>query len=607
LLDTATAWPPPELWFTLVRRLPWERTLRATALSVHMEPSAKKRRRVGDTAVSDASEQQNARHQTPPRHGQSAAADTPSGGTPCVGPPRAADAEADAAAEAPAAAAAEAADGPLLRPGTQCPYMHTVNRHALDFDFEKVCSVSLAAHNVYACLVCGKYFQGRGPASHAFAHALDVGHHLFLNLQSERAYCLPDGYAVADPALETIARVLRPRFHPSDVAALDAPPPRYYRTLDGARQLQGVTPLDNLHHCSDYANVIFQMLITTVTPLRNVLLLAPCTQNDHSADRMASSRNGCAMAHPANGSLSSNRDQGNGRVSDHPVHTPAARLLHELCVLAKKIWTPLAFRAHISPHEIMQQVSNASNRRFGPLHQADPVDFLAWLMHTLHRQLATGTPPLGIPPAGMSSRRLLQECLQGSLEITTIRDGRDGEEAEVVTKKLTNFWFLTLDLPPKPLFKDTSERTLVAQVPLMALLSKYDGVSRHHVVKTGERRSYRLTQLPPFLVMTIKRVTRTNFAVEKNPAVVLCPVAGLDLSDLCPALQGADATKTTYSLASVIVHDGPHDKGSYRIAVRHLATGKWFGLQNVNVTEVLPQLFSLGETSILLYARDEET
>lgn len=31
----------------------------------------------------------------------------------------------------------------------------------LDFDFEKCCSVTLSGHNVYACLVCGKYFQVR--------------------------------------------------------------------------------------------------------------------------------------------------------------------------------------------------------------------------------------------------------------------------------------------------------------------------------------------------------------------------------------------------------------------------------------------------------------
>lgn len=41
-----------------------------------------------------------------------------------------------------------------------CPYLDTINRNVLDFDFEKLCSVSLTRINVYACLVCGKYFQG---------------------------------------------------------------------------------------------------------------------------------------------------------------------------------------------------------------------------------------------------------------------------------------------------------------------------------------------------------------------------------------------------------------------------------------------------------------
>ena len=42
-----------------------------------------------------------------------------------------------------------------------CPYLDTINRGVLDFDFEKLCSISLSKINVYACLVCGKYFQGR--------------------------------------------------------------------------------------------------------------------------------------------------------------------------------------------------------------------------------------------------------------------------------------------------------------------------------------------------------------------------------------------------------------------------------------------------------------
>jgi U4/U6.U5 tri-snRNP-associated protein 2 len=44
----------------------------------------------------------------------------------------------------------------------KCPYLDTVNRQLLDFDMEKLCCVTLTNMNVYACLVCGKFFQGRG-------------------------------------------------------------------------------------------------------------------------------------------------------------------------------------------------------------------------------------------------------------------------------------------------------------------------------------------------------------------------------------------------------------------------------------------------------------
>lgn len=82
----------------------------------------------------------------------------------------------------------------------------------LDFDFEKFCSVSLSNLNVYACLICGKYFQGRGPKSHAYTHSLEAGHHVYINLLTEKVYCLPDGYEVIDPSLDDIRHVLNPRY-----------------------------------------------------------------------------------------------------------------------------------------------------------------------------------------------------------------------------------------------------------------------------------------------------------------------------------------------------------------------------------------------------------
>lgn len=49
------------------------------------------------------------------------------------------------------------------RKRSSCPYLDTINRRVLDFDFEKSCSVSLTSGpHIYGCLVCGKYFAGRG-------------------------------------------------------------------------------------------------------------------------------------------------------------------------------------------------------------------------------------------------------------------------------------------------------------------------------------------------------------------------------------------------------------------------------------------------------------
>ena len=97
------------------------------------------------------------------------------------------------------------------RSSRECPYLDTVNRSLLDFDFEKCCSVSLVPR-VYACLVCGKYFQGRGPSTHAYVHALEATHHVFMNLDTGRVYCLPDMPEVVDASLDDIRRA-QPQVH----------------------------------------------------------------------------------------------------------------------------------------------------------------------------------------------------------------------------------------------------------------------------------------------------------------------------------------------------------------------------------------------------------
>ncbi len=100
-------------------------------------------------------------------------------------------------------------------------YLDTINRSVLDFDFEKLCSVTLSNINVYACLVCGKYYQGRGQKSHAYFHALEVGHHVYVNMQTKKVYVLPEGYEVNSKSLDDIRFVVDPRLSKEEVGKLD--------------------------------------------------------------------------------------------------------------------------------------------------------------------------------------------------------------------------------------------------------------------------------------------------------------------------------------------------------------------------------------------------
>ncbi|GKE93542.1 U4/U6.U5 tri-snRNP-associated protein 2-like protein, partial [Tanacetum coccineum] len=147
-----------------------------------------------------------------------------------------------------------------------CPYLDTVNRKVLDFDFEKKCSVSASNLNVYACLVCGKYFHGRGLDSHAYKHSLDADHRVYINLGTEKIYCLPENYEINDPSLDDIRHVLNPTFSLDQVLKLDD-----RNMLDGSDYRRGIMGLNNMKG-TDFVNVVIQSLMR-VTPLRNFFLI----------------------------------------------------------------------------------------------------------------------------------------------------------------------------------------------------------------------------------------------------------------------------------------------------------------------------------------------
>lgn len=55
--------------------------------------------------------------------------------------------------------------------------------------------------------------------------------------------------------------------------------------------------------------------------------------------------------------------------------------------LIRKLSNPRAFKSHVSPHEFLQAVTNASQKKFKLTEQSDPVEFMTWLLNTLHKKL----------------------------------------------------------------------------------------------------------------------------------------------------------------------------------------------------------------------------
>ncbi|QUC22457.1 uncharacterized protein UV8b_06698 [Ustilaginoidea virens] len=479
-------------------------------------------------------------------------------------------------------------------------YLDTIDRHVLDFDFEKLCSVSLSNINVYACLVCGKYFQGRGPRSHAYFHALDQDDHVFINLETQRVYVLPEGYEVTSKSLDDIKYVSDPRYTRREVMALDrgsgsgsgtsassadahgaqaGPAGRSKAwTLSGKEYTPGFVGINNIK-ANDYLNVVVQTL-SHVPPLRNFFLLDDFAKTTTTTTTT----------------------------------TTKSELVKRCGILFRKIWNPRAFKAHVSPHELLQEIALRSNKRFTLTNQSDPVEFLSWFLNNLHLGLGGSKTRPG--------SSVIQRTFQGKLKvesqaITARADATDRlrfEEAAHVKVDVVRFLLLTLDLPPAPLFQDELEKNIIPQVPLTTILSKYDGKSaqEHH----SQRKRYRLLHpLPPYLVLHVKRFSQNKFVSERNPTIVTFDARNLDVSPYVepnPA-EWPPSEPIWYDLVANVVHeavrtredvaDSGDERKTWKAQVIDKATGEWVSCQDLYVEKVQSELLYLGETYLQVWER----
>ncbi|GAA6014420.1 hypothetical protein JCM11491_007047 [Sporobolomyces phaffii] len=491
----------------------------------------------------------------------------------------------------------ETFDAASLRPTDM--YLDTIDRSALDFDFERLCSVTLSHNHIYCCLVCGKFFQGRGKKSAAYAHSIGEDHHVYINLESKKVYVLPDGYEVCDPSLSDIQYLLSPTFTPALLESIDASLAPHH-DLSQSPYYPGFVGLNNIKSNS-YINAILVSL-AHVRPLRDYFILAPDLAQSPS------------------------------------------ELVRRFALFLKKVWNPRQFKSQVSPHELLQQIDLDSKGKFGLLEQkGDPAEFLSWFLNTLHRDLGGNRKP---------NSSIIYSTFQGGLEISDQRVVKSGEYgakpqfdlARETKTTSTRFLYLNLDLPPMPLFQSHLQNDIIPQVSLATLLAKYNGQTTQELLTTttkeggggGEEgksdltlRRYKLDALPEFVVLLVKRFKSNRFGEEKNPTIVNFPLRGVDFKDYVNRDESDDLARH-YDLVSNVTHTSlagtarsetqwktyvhltpPRDADDKFLAPPTTTTTrevkdedeKWFECQDLVVQEIEKGLVGLGESYIQIWER----
>ena len=464
-----------------------------------------------------------------------------------------------------------------------CPYLDTIQRSILDFDFEPSCSVSLeTGPHVYGCLVCGKFFRGKGQHTPAYTHSVDEGHFVYVHLTKGTFHCLPDDYEIKDPSLKDVSTALHPTFSEDDIQKIDSNT-GLARDLFGRRYLPGFVGLNNLHK-TDYINSTIQAL-AHVRPLRDYFLrlshrdiFVPPANNDNISRKKNKKKNDKKKQKPPH------------RISD------LAKCFGELI---RKMWSNKRFKSNVDPHMLIQAVSRASKKRFQVGHQSEVGEFMAWFLNQLH---------IGLGGTRKPGSSIVYRTFQGKIEVTTrqqkrsiflkgpeLKEGNNTnnidnvnsgsnameledheDETTTTTEKPksngissidpnidetameTNFLQLTLDIPEKPLFRDEDGGLVIPQEPLVSVMKKFDGVNFSVAIsKSGvaQRKRYRLQKLPPYLVLHLARFKTNNYSREKNPTIVAFPVKNLDLSSYTFPKDGKQSPPTETKVRAMNVKE----------------------------------------------------
>ncbi|CCH59869.1 hypothetical protein TBLA_0C00530 [Henningerozyma blattae CBS 6284] len=449
--------------------------------------------------------------------------------------------------------------------------LDTINIKLLDFDFDKVCCISSSSINVYCCLTCGKYLQGRLENTPAFIHSLNFNHRLFINFQTLKIYILPDNTLFHDEGtisvINEIRHLISPTFEEEEISTF----PKRCLSLNKKEYLTGFVNLNSTSDTSYITTIV--LAFAHITPIRDYFLL----KKDDVGDILKS-----------------------------------PNLENKLGLLIRKIWSPQLAKPHISPNELIDylNIHQKSNNESTPSQQTVPLKNPTTFLLTLIHQLSKTSNNL---------KTILFENLQGKIDIKSsstvtkniIDQPVDDESKKKIKAKNkivhTPFWLLKLELPSMPILKKGLKADDIPRVKLGTLLSKYNGTVSTHAAG-NQLRSLKLKSLPNYLIIQYDRFKnnlhvngiKNGFSVRnRNQTLIDYPMKMKLLNREYQLIM--NIIHKSSSIPALNNVNDIDDTSSWLIQINDETTDEWWEINERSVSRKEKQLLFLGEVFLQIW------
>lgn len=457
--------------------------------------------------------------------------------------------------------------------------LKTINKKNLNFDLEKVCSITLLRIGIYCCLTCGKFYQGRSAGSEANKHSIEFNRHkLYINLDNLKIYCLPENKEFIakhnnNHVISDIQNTIDPRYSQMEISELNTGKTSFDLVFHKQFKV-GFRGLNNFPS----SQLVILHLIAHIDKIRDFFLL---------------------------------NSQSNIQRSSNSKDLLLGNLMGQFL---RKYWSDKPLHSTLSPFALLNHVNGERNAQM----DEDPKVFLTWLLNALSACVMTKRK------SDKKASNVLTENLQGKIKIRLSKSSKNSSNTNhsANNETISKFWYLTLPLPDKDIINTNSTN----QVSLNQLLTrKFDQPT---VIDESSIKKYEVTKFPEILILHFERFGKNINDVNNvtfNDMIVKFDSELLNfgtyfhkdhkyklISNVVVAEKLSNVQTETVVSSEIEITTKEEKKDaifsnmeriSWKIQLLDPSEGQWYEIDRLNVKKINKNLLFLNDTYIQVYQK----